>query len=540
MNKKIIPIIIIIAVVFLGLGVYLFFTLNPARKENLNNTVQNLFPFGQPQQTTETGGQIIPSEEGGQQIPGTTIETNVPAFRQISTVPINAYRALVSQEMKEMPRTIIGANGEATTTSELRPVTVYSVRFGSVDNGAIYQATIGDTIVTSQLTDSDIPAIDHALFNLDGSTLVMQYSDGSFGNETIRTYFSNITKTPLVVDPCPFAFPVNLKFQDKNDAVANIQRFLNGYLGIIISETGENSPGSETGIYDALTKAAVQKFQTTHNLTADGNIGPKTRQAFLDACMVIQNQKAQERYQQSNQFLYRTSGLFGADNIIDIKNIDAQNVFYVIKNQTKTFGIIYNLATKGARQVFDSSFSEWLTQPLSQEKIIFTTKASGEARGYSYELDTTKNTFTKITGDLVGLTTLASPNGKLVVLGATTQGSYELLLRNRENNTTKPLGIKTFPEKCVWNTDSTVVYCAVPDSLPTGTYPDALYQGIITTQDTLWSINAVTGATQKLHDPKEEVNRGMMLTDLQVTSDGRYLFTKNSNDNTLWVLNLLQ
>lgn len=541
MNKKFIPIIIIIAIVFLGLGVYLFFTLNPARQGQLQNTLQNLFPFGQTEQTTETPSGGITTEPVQEVTPsGTVIETNIPVFRRVSDIPTNSYTTLVTEELKEMPRTVVQPNGETVVVNELRPIKKYSVRFGSITNGAVYESTVNGTIVTSQLTDSHVAGIDHALFGKSGSMFAIQYVNGSFGNETIGTHFSFISPVPLIVEPCPFGFPVNLKFQDNNEAVANIQRFLNGYLGIIISATGENSPGNETGIYDELTREAVRKFQTANNLTADGNVGPNTRKAFEASCVVVQTKKAQELYRQNNTFLYRISGVSAVDNIVDIKNIDENALFYLLKGSTRTFGFIYDTASRTPRQVFDSPFSEWATQPLSRERIIFTTKASGEALGYAYELDLRNGTFKKIIGDLMGLTTLTSPDGNTVLIGSATNGGYEMSLLKRDTNSAKPLGIKTLPEKCTWNTSGTTIYCAVPNILPTGTYPDVWYQGIVSTTDTLWSINVVTGATEKMYDPQEIISGGITLGNLQATNDGRYLFMKNLNDDTLWVFSLLQ
>lgn len=540
MNKKLIPIIITIAIILLGLGVYLFFTLNPARREGLQNTVGNLFPFGQTgdQEPTAPGGSVtlLPPIEGGE----TIIETNVPVFRQVSSIPANSYRAIVTEELQSLPRTTVLSNGETETVYELRPIKKYSIRFASIENGAIHESIINDQITTQQITDAGVPSITHALFGLNGTSLVSQYADGALGNEVVHTFFSKISKVPLVVPACPFDFPVNIKFQDQSDAVANVQRFLNGYLGIIISETGENSPGNETGIFDELTREAIKKFQTANNLTADGSVGPKTRETFNAACMVVQTKKAEELYQQNNDFFYRTSGSFGADNIIDIKNFDAQNFVYLVKNGAKAFAIIFNPETRTARQVFDSSFTEWLIEPVAGQKIIFTTKASGQTRGFAYELDITKNTFTRIIGDRTGLTTLTSPDGATVLFGTTIQNGYQIALLNRTSNTTSSINLETLPEKCVWSNDSIMLYCAVPDSLPNGIYPDVLYQGLITTTDTLWSINTVTGATQKLYDPKQDVNSGMMVGDLQITNDGRYLFMKNHNDDTIWILSLFQ
>ena len=59
--------------------------------------------------------------------------------------------------------------------------------------------------------------------------------------------------------------------------VRALQQFLNAQ-GFVISKTGPGSPGSETSLFGALTKAALGKFQLAHHIApAAGFFGPLTR-----------------------------------------------------------------------------------------------------------------------------------------------------------------------------------------------------------------------------------------------------------------------
>ncbi len=538
MNKKFIPLIIVIAVILLGVGVYLFLSLNPTRQEQLQNTVQNLFPFGQPvpaEQPNNNG--VINPDATGNEDPSVQ---NVPALRKVSDLPTTDYVSYVTEELQMVPRTITNANGESEVIQELRPVTVYGVRYDNKNNGSINNSIIGPTITNEQLTDTSIPNSERLVFGKNGNNFIFQYATGFLGMETIKTYQAAVQKIPLYVDACPFAFPTNLKFQDQSDAVANVQRFLNGYLGIVISQTGENSPGNETGIFDELTRQAVITFQTMRGLTNDGSVGPKTRETFLVACNEIQTKKAEEQYRQSNTFAYKAVGSFMADGIAAIEPVDTDTFFYLLNNANGgTTGLFFNATTKAAQQVFDSPFNEWLVYPQNKDHVFFTTKAASSVPGYLYDFDVRNKKFTKVLGNINGLTTLVSPDAKRVLYSASVEGGVDVYLFNRETGTTTNIGIDTLPEKCTWDAGSIMIYCAVPESMPVAVYPDNWYQGLITTDDQLWSINGVTGTTQRIYDP-QEVTSAMNISNLSVSSDGRYLFFRNTLDSILWVLDLFQ
>jgi hypothetical protein len=101
------------------------------------------------------------------------------------------------------------------------------------------------------------------------------------------------------------------------------------------------------------------------------------------------------------------------------------------------------------------------------------------------------------------------------------------------------IGVKTMPEKCVWNKDSTILYCAVPRYITGTRYPDLWYQGEISFADDLWKIDVANNTTTNLVDSTsfkggEEVD-GIKLS-LDENED--YLFFVNKKDSYLWGLRL--
>jgi hypothetical protein len=66
-----------------------------------------------------------------------------------------------------------------------------------------------------------------------------------------------------------------LRLNSQSENVKVLQTFLNS-TGYVIAKTGLNSPGHETGRFDAATETAVKKWQKDNGLKADGIVGPVT------------------------------------------------------------------------------------------------------------------------------------------------------------------------------------------------------------------------------------------------------------------------
>ncbi len=112
-------------------------------------------------------------------------------------------------------------------------------------------------------------------------------------------------------------------------------------------------------------------------------------------------------------------------------------------------------------------------------------------------------------------------------------------LLNISNENTTPITLKTLPEKCVWSQlNNSVVYCAVPDSIPRATYPDQWYQGIVSFSDSIWMINTKTGVTKDLAPLRQISNGDIDAINLSLDSKEDYLTFMNKRDLSLWGLQL--
>lgn len=234
-------------------------------------------------------------------------------------------------------------------------------------------------------------------------------------------------------------------------------------------------------------------------------------------------------------------GDFLPDNIKDISiSPDNLKAFYLfnLKNSSgeNQIGTILNFGDKKKTQVFDSPFTEWLSQWGNMKNINLTTKASGVAPGYMYSVDLSKKTLSQVFGGINGLTTLGSPDGKMVLYG---DSSLSLYIYDINTKNSEPLQINTLPEKCVWGKASDIVYCAVPKSVSQLLYPDAWYQGEVSFNDAIWKIDLKNGNSTMLVDP-ETISIGERVDAIKMTLDEgeNYLFFINKKDNFLWKLDL--
>jgi hypothetical protein len=165
--------------------------------------------------------------------------------------------------------------------------------------------------------------------------------------------------------------------------------------------------------------------------------------------------------------------------------------------------------------------------------ITLTTKPSANVPGYMYFVNPDNKDFNKILGGINGLTTLTSPDGKLVLYA---DNNLSLNIFDITKDTSYPLNIRTLPEKCVWTKTSDIVYCAVPNSIDDANYPDAWYQGQISFSDQIWQINVTNGNTSMLADPVSIAGEEIDGIKLTLDSNENYLFFVNKKDSFLWEL----
>ena len=230
-------------------------------------------------------------------------------------------------------------------------------------------------------------------------------------------------------------------------------------------------------------------------------------------------------------------GTFLPENIKDVSlSPDAGSLFYLFNVGDSMVGTTINLLNNKKEQVFESSFTDWLSLWPANKIINLTTKPSFGVPGYTYAIDLITKNFNKVFGGINGLTTLTSPDGKSILYGNNT---LSLNIYHTDTKTTEVLGVRTLPEKCVWGKVGDFVYCSVPRTIVSSEFPDVWYQGEISFSDQIWKIDTATGNATIVVDPTtEKGGEDIDGTKLMLDAGENYLLFVNKKDSFLWELDL--
>ncbi len=210
-------------------------------------------------------------------------------------------------------------------------------------------------------------------------------------------------------------------------------------------------------------------------------------------------------------------------------------MFYL--QNKKPIGVISNLDGTGVANTFDSPFREWIASWPNDKTITITTKASSFAKGYMYTINTGTQALQKVIGDKNGLTTLMSPDGNKVIYSESKGGTPNLYVLDVRTGIVINLFFRTLSEKCVWsNQETDVAFCAVPQDVAFGDYPDAWYQGLIFFSDDIWKINTRTGETRLLAKLSKLSDQAIDVVNPVLNPTETLLMFNNKIDLSLWGL----
>jgi len=239
-----------------------------------------------------------------------------------------------------------------------------------------------------------------------------------------------------------------------------------------------------------------------------------------------------------------TEGLFEEGSYLPESIVGASSfgseIFYLYPASGGVVGTVANFNGDGKNQVFDSLLTEWLSDWVNKNTILLTTKPSVGIPGYTYTLNVGSEQTTKVLGGISGLTANMSPDEKSVVYTEGTSIELTTFLYNTETAETSPFPANTLPEKCVWSKEeTTIIYCAVPNVIPRGEYPDDWYKGLISFSDNIWKIDTEINTVEVLSTPEVEVREQIDAIKLALSPSEDYLVFINKKDSTLWSLQLV-
>lgn len=226
------------------------------------------------------------------------------------------------------------------------------------------------------------------------------------------------------------------------------------------------------------------------------------------------------------------SGISLSKNIRDIAlSPSGDEIFYLVQDAGKFAGVRANTRGGGQQRIFLSNVGSWHAEWLSDGRIVVVEKPADRVVGHAYEVKS--GALSRIAPALPGLMVL--PRASSTALVYSTSGEDGVRLFAQAGNTsTVQLPVRTVAEKCVWApTQSNILYCAVPQTLPQGNYLDAWYRGELHTADAWWEIDVSANTARILYAPGS--NLSLDVLNPIVDQKGSIAFV-NAHDLSLWVL----
>jgi len=215
------------------------------------------------------------------------------------------------------------------------------------------------------------------------------------------------------------------------------------------------------------------------------------------------------------------------------------SIFSLVNAGNGAQGILSKYDGSNKKVLWSSPLREWLVSWPNANQILLTTKPSAGVVGYSYLLNPTTGSATRFAGYIFGLTVNASPDTTKALISQSINGGFSNGLYTAATRAITPFYLNTLPEKCVWSSKSnSILYCAVPSKIPTATYPDDWYKGLVSFSDSIWKINLDTGAANRLAVLPDLAKHDIDAINLTLDSTEDYLLFTDKNDLSLWGLKL--
>ncbi len=515
MSKRnfILLIIILIIVLIISLGILYFRQTPTPATESGEITFGSIFnPFGTSTSPTSPATTTAPTDISGYQPGEPTPETYVN-LKKISSTPVAGFTVFEKERLTEVPNPTEEEMANASVTYNFGTTTLKNGSSGEavVELQKFFNNTLGLSLELSGVLDTEMANVIKEWQTSQGLV-----ADGIVGTRTKEKMYASVGQNTNPTPPETELVP----------ALRYVDRVTGNIYETFVDKIQEKRFTTTTmpKIYEALLgnrgEIIVARYLKANNYTIETFIGELPKDVLGGD--LVENEVA--------------NGMFLPDNTREVNlSPDTKSLFYLFNSEEGVVGTILNLTNNKKTQVFDSLFTEWLSWWPNSKQITLTTKPSYLAPGYMYLLDLNNKNFTQVMGEINGLTTLMSPDGKKILYA---DNNLLLGLYDTNTKTTETLGIKTLPEKCTWNSISTIIYCAVPKSAGGGQYPDVWYQGEVSFSDQIWKVGMETGNATILIDPATVAGEEIDGIKLALDDSENNLFFVNKKDSFLWSLEL--
>jgi|GEM_PF-1647849 len=464
------------------------------------------------------------------------VTQKVARLRRLADFPVIALSAYYRPEKVVVERIIqtpteesVDENGEiviekaaaAETVTEILDINQLYARYIKHEDGAVFTSKIANTLSQQQTTLGSIPYAGDGLVGNNGKSIVYRFFNDN--SQTIETFMGTISKKIIPAAVCATPLLNEITSDSDTSQIILLQEFLAYTLESDVISDGQ---------LGATTKKMLRDFQNLEGLDTTGLADSSTLASINNTCIPI----VEEKIAANNPI--NLDGVFLTENISAMSmSPSTEDLVYFTEQKNETIIVTLNFATRALRQVFTTPFSEWTPYWTGKTTVNMHTKPSGLVEGYFYNLDTETGNLSKIEDGILGLTGVANSIQNKIF---TSSGGDDIISRVFDTINGKNLivSFSTLPEKCVWAQDGIIIYCAVPDFVGRGLYPDDWYKGKVSFTDSMWSLNTATGETRQIANLSTEGGEDFDVIKPTLEENELYLFFINKKTGEPWVLEI--
>lgn len=238
----------------------------------------------------------------------------------------------------------------------------------------------------------------------------------------------------------------------------------------------------------------------------------------------------------STDGLYDVSAALLRGDIGDVAVGAGNTLYYSLKDSTAIVSSAFN--NQALKTILTSAFTDWRLAAAGNNLMIYT-KASANAPGYAYSLNTSNESLVRLLGPLNGLTAVLDASGTRLLYSYIESGSAKSSAKNLQTGAVIGILPVTLAEKCVWSVKNRgVVYCSSPVDGIGSNEPDNWYRGVTHFSDRLWRFDTNAEIAQILSEPEASLGVALDVYEPKLSPNEDYLIFINKTDLSLWALRL--
>jgi hypothetical protein len=215
---------------------------------------------------------------------------------------------------------------------------------------------------------------------------------------------------------------------------------------------------------------------------------------------------------------------------------NTNTIFTLEKTKQGSEGYISSPNGSNKKKIWSSPLSEFSSVFISDTKIGLSSKPSVDSQGIMFGVDTTNASVSTVISRIPRMTSLPAVNRPYVLVSGNTSFS----IYNTQTGSSTALTPKTVSEKCVWDINNIILYCAVPKVAPNSASLEMWYKGLVTFSDDIWQYNILANTSRQISNLENETGTIIDISDITINKKGSILLIRNKLNDSLWSVKINQ